>query len=158
MRSTPLLFIHGACHAAWCWENFLPFFAEHGYESHAVSLRGHGASDGSESIHNMRTDDYVNDVEEVVQRFRTLPVLIGHSMGGYVVQKYLEQHTASGAVLMASVPVTGSLKMMLRLVTRYPGRSFQLHTTRRANIMVGTPDHARDVLFSPSLPSAFTTT
>jgi len=25
---TPLLFVHGACHAAWCWdEHFLDYFA-----------------------------------------------------------------------------------------------------------------------------------
>ena len=29
---TPLLFVHGAWHGAWCWENFLSYFAEHGYE------------------------------------------------------------------------------------------------------------------------------
>lgn len=41
----PLLFVHGSLHASWCWEaHFLRFFAERGYPSHAVSLRGHGNS------------------------------------------------------------------------------------------------------------------
>ena len=41
----PLLFVHGAYTGAWCWdEYFLPYFAERGFEAHAVSLRGHGAS------------------------------------------------------------------------------------------------------------------
>lgn len=41
----PLLFIHGARHAAWCWdEHFLDFFADKRYRALAVSLRGHGAS------------------------------------------------------------------------------------------------------------------
>jgi len=45
-RSTPILFVHGMWHAAWCWaEHFLPYFAQHGYVSHALSLRGHGGSD-----------------------------------------------------------------------------------------------------------------
>jgi len=26
--STPILFVHAAWHGAWCWENFLPYFAE----------------------------------------------------------------------------------------------------------------------------------
>ncbi len=34
VSSTPILFVHGAWHGAWCWENFLPYFAERGYESH----------------------------------------------------------------------------------------------------------------------------
>lgn len=46
-RPTPLLFVHGAWHAAWCWaEYFLDYFAAHGYESSALSLRGHGGSEG----------------------------------------------------------------------------------------------------------------
>ncbi|MBI5715520.1 MAG: alpha/beta hydrolase, partial [Chloroflexi bacterium] len=33
-RPTPLLFVHGAWHGAWCWaEYFLPYFAQHGYVS-----------------------------------------------------------------------------------------------------------------------------
>ena len=41
----PLLFVHGAGHAAWCWdEHFLDFFADKGFRAVAVSLRGHGAS------------------------------------------------------------------------------------------------------------------
>ena len=42
----PLLFVHGAWHAAWCWdENFLGFFADKGYRAVALSLRNHGSSD-----------------------------------------------------------------------------------------------------------------
>ena len=42
---TPLLFVHGAAHAAWCWdEYFLDFFADRGYRAVALSLHGHGAS------------------------------------------------------------------------------------------------------------------
>ncbi|HEX9180581.1 MAG TPA: alpha/beta fold hydrolase, partial [Burkholderiales bacterium] len=48
----PLLFVHGAFSAAWCWaEHFLPYFADRGYDSYAVSLRGHGASEGRDQIH-----------------------------------------------------------------------------------------------------------
>jgi pimeloyl-ACP methyl ester carboxylesterase len=32
VHPVPLLFVHGAWHAAWCWdEYFLDFFAENGY-------------------------------------------------------------------------------------------------------------------------------
>jgi hypothetical protein len=35
----PLPFVHGARHAAWCWdEHFLDFFANKGYRAIAVSL------------------------------------------------------------------------------------------------------------------------
>ena len=42
-RPTPLLFVHGSFSDARVWrDNFLPYFARHGYPAHAFSLRGHG--------------------------------------------------------------------------------------------------------------------
>ncbi|HZG68660.1 MAG TPA: alpha/beta fold hydrolase, partial [Herpetosiphonaceae bacterium] len=50
-RSSPVLFVHGAWHGAWCWaEHFLDYFAERGYGAHALSLRGHGGSAGHERL------------------------------------------------------------------------------------------------------------
>jgi hypothetical protein len=41
------LVLHGGFHAAWCWEEyFLPRFCAHGFDVHACSLRGQGASEG----------------------------------------------------------------------------------------------------------------
>jgi len=91
-HGTPLLFIHGAYAAAWCWdEHFLPFFAERGYAAHALSLSGHGASPGRERLDSFGIDHYVRDVVEVAAQLPAPPVLIGHSMGGMVAQKYLER-------------------------------------------------------------------
>ena len=46
-KATPLLFIHGAYAAAWCWEDhFLPFFAGAGFAVHGLRLAGHGGSPG----------------------------------------------------------------------------------------------------------------
>ncbi|MBI4990171.1 MAG: alpha/beta hydrolase [Rhodocyclales bacterium] len=91
-RPTPLLFIHGAYAAAWCWdEHFLPFFAENGYACHALSVSGHGSSPGRERLDSFGIDHYVRDVAAVAAQLPAPPVLIGHSMGGFVAQKYLER-------------------------------------------------------------------
>ena len=109
-HKTPLLFIHGAFTGAWCWEeHFLSFFAEAGYAAHALSLSGHGSSRGREKLDTLSIADYVDDVREVVEQLSAPPVLIGHSMGGFVVQKYLEQHAAPAAVLMCTVPPQGMM-------------------------------------------------
>ncbi len=119
-NATPLLFVHGAYHGAWCWENFLPYFAEQGFEAHALSLRGHGASDGRERIRSIRTAEYIGDVVNVSRRLSAPPVLIGHSLGCYIIQKYLEKHSAPAAVLLATVPVSGFFKMLVRTAMRHP--------------------------------------
>ena len=86
----PLLFVHGAWHAAWCWdEYFLSFFADKGYRALAVSFRGHGSSPTPKPLRTCSLADYVEDVSTVADSLPTRPVVIGHSMGGVVVQKYL---------------------------------------------------------------------
>jgi len=121
LQPTPLLFVHGAYAGAWCWdEHFLPFFAEHGYASYAVSLSGHGASRGREHVDSFCINDYIADVAEIAATLPAPPVLIGHSMGGFVVQKYLEKHSAPAAVLMCSVPPQGLMSSAFSLMFNKP--------------------------------------
>jgi pimeloyl-ACP methyl ester carboxylesterase len=91
-----LLFVHGTWHAAWCWdEHFLDFFADKGYRAVALSLRGHGASSLSKPLKSCSIADYLDDVHAVVGKLGSPPVLIGHSVGGFIVHKYLESHDGS---------------------------------------------------------------
>ena len=58
--------------------------------------------------------DYVEDVASLVEALPTGPVVIGHSMGGYIVQKYLESQAAPAGVLLASMPPRGALRFVGR--------------------------------------------
>ncbi|MDX9700360.1 MAG: alpha/beta fold hydrolase [Rhodocyclaceae bacterium] len=143
---TPLLFIHGAYTAAWCWdEHFLAYFARRGFTCYAVSLSGHGQSRRHKPLDSFSINDYVNDVRDVIEQLPTPPVLIGHSMGGMVVQKYLEQATAPGAVLLCSVPPQGLLGSALGLMFSKPGLLADLNRIMGG----GQPDldTVRDALF-----------
>jgi pimeloyl-ACP methyl ester carboxylesterase len=145
--SRPLLFIHGAFTGAWCWqERFLPFFADAGYSSYAVSLSGHGKSRGRERLDSLSIADYVDDVAEVAARLTQPPVLIGHSMGGFVVQKYLESHATAGAVLLCSVPPQGLAAAAMGMMLAKPGLLVDLN-----RIMAGSNvalDALREALFA----------
>ena len=91
----PLLFVHGAYHAAWCWdENFVGYFADKGFRALAVSLRGHGQSTRCKPLRSCSIADYVEDVRAVADKLGCEPVPIGHSMGCLVVEKYLEKYRA----------------------------------------------------------------
>ncbi len=117
----PVLFVHGAFTGAWCWaDHFLPYFAAQGYSAHALSLRGHGASAGREHLDWHSINDYVDDVAEVAARLPAPPVLVGHSMGGLVVQKYLERGAVPAAVLMATVPPQGLLSASMQFAINRP--------------------------------------
>lgn len=150
----PLLFVHGAFSAAWCWdEYFLPYFAKHGYPAYAVSLRGHGGSDGIEKLHFASLADYVADVVQVSQQLEQPPIVVGHSLGGMVVQKYLEaHHPATAAVLMASVPPTGLWYPSCYLALTNPFLFIQLNLMQSISLHSATPVTLKTALFSDNLP------
>ena len=51
------------------------------------------------------------------------PVIVGHSMGGFVLQKFLEAHHALAGVVMASAPPQGTLRPSLRMLGATRSRS-----------------------------------
>lgn len=151
-RSTPLLFVHGAWHAAWCWDvHFLDYFTRHGFAAHAVSLRGHGNSEGRGNLRWARIADYVEDVAAAASQLPSPPVIIGHSMGGLVVQKYLENALAPAAVLLASVSPAGVLATTLRIARRHPVAFAKVNLTLSLFPLVSTPQLAREAFFSAGL-------
>lgn len=149
----PLLFVHGAWHAAWCWdEHFLDFFAARGYRAVAPSFRGHGNSPTPKRLRDCSFADYLDDVVAVARSLPTPPVLVGHSMGGVIVQKYLETNAAPAAVLMASMPPQGYLRSGLRWLRRHPLHFAKLTVTGRSLPYVSTPELARERFFCAHTP------
>lgn len=119
----PLLFVHGGFHAAWCWDvHYLPFFAERGWAAHALSLRGHGASDGQAELGEWSLDDYVEDVLSTLERFDTPAILLGHSMGGVVAERCWSRDAerVAGLALLAGSPLRPALSVVLRMFQRSP--------------------------------------
>lgn len=152
-HATPLLFIHGALHGAWCWDvHFLDYFAQHGFAAHAVNLRGHGNSAGRENLRWTRIADYVEDVANAVQQLPSPPILIGHSMGGFIIQEYLEKHNAPAAVLLSSPSPSGLLPAALKTARRHPLIFAKVNMTLSLYPLVGTPQLAREAFFSQDLP------
>jgi len=151
----PLLFVHGAWHAAWCWdEHFLSYFAEKGYRALAVSLRGHGKSSAPKPMHFCSIRDFVDDVNSVAESLPVRPVVIGHSMGGFVVQKYLESHEAPAGVLLASEPPRGAGGFLMRYAKRHPWRSARSTFTTKSLHGFKTPERAREYFYSPQTPES----
>ena len=117
----PLLFVHGLGHGAWCWEPWMDLAAEAGWTSYAVDLRGHGESEGDEGLLRRTTlRHYVHDVLQTITELPEPPVLVGHSMGGLVVQHVLERYPARAGVLVAPVPAHGGLGIAGRLAVTRP--------------------------------------
>ena len=153
LHPTPLLFIHGTLHTAACWDaHFLDYFAGHGYAAHALNLRGHGNSEGREKLRWARIADFVEDVANTVRRLPSPPILIGHSMGGFIIQHYLEDHDAPAAVLLSSASPTGLLPTAIRTARRQPWMFAKINLTLSLRPMLASPQLLGEAFFSKDLP------
>ncbi|MFE7129254.1 alpha/beta fold hydrolase [Streptomyces sp. NPDC057638] len=99
----PLVFVHGAGHGSWVWENYLPYFAATGRDCYAFSwYNHHGSRDLPEGRFLERSlADTVEELETVVSFAGQAPVLVTHSMGAIVAQKYAERHPVLAQVHIA---------------------------------------------------------
>lgn len=144
-----ILLVHGAWHGPWCWERFAQRLADAGHDVRTVRLRGH---DGSPRRIWYRVRDYVQDVTEAASRLREPPVVVGHSLGGLVVAKYLERGRAMGAVLLAPIPQAGSLGAIIRLTSRHPLVMARATLTLRLRPFVTRPALVRELFFTAETP------
>jgi hypothetical protein len=151
IHATPLLFVHGMWHGAWCWDEFfLPFFAERGYRVTALSLRGHAGSEGR--IRGSRIADYVEDVKQAAGGMEAPPVVIGHSMGGFITQKYLETNRAPAGILLASNPHSGLWNGLRLVFLHNPAIVMKATLQWRMYPAVEKIEDARWALFSKDMP------
>jgi len=85
-----------------------PFLAR-GWQVILPDLRGHGRSEG------LRCDvpcfdRYLEDFDQIVREFQLDPArtaLLGHSMGGLIMTRYVETRTLNWAALVLSAPLLG---------------------------------------------------
>lgn len=152
----PLLFVHGAFSGAWVWaEHFLPWFAARGRAGTAFSFRGHGGSAGP--VRTATIEDYVADLERVVADLPAPPVIVAHSMGGFVAMRWLETQGAgrlAGLALLSSVPPQGLAGPSLSLAVFDPILLAEVGAMQAGGIDAGSIRTLSEALFADDLPAA----
>ena len=103
-RKPPLLLVHGALTGSWLWSSFGAYFAERGWEAHAMNLRGHYTSDLAE-LDETSMADYAADIGVAVRHLGRPPVVIGWGIGALAAMIYASRNPVLGLVLLGpSVP------------------------------------------------------
>lgn len=154
----PLLFVHGAYCGGWVWETyFTPWLAERGWDCHALSLEGHGQSEGHVWLSALGVDDFVRNLKATIDTLPRPPVLVGHSMGGLVIQRYLEMYPKcppAGVVMLASVPPNGISQSAVRMLQTAPDLLAALNVFQASDHYHPSLRQTRALLFSADLPDA----
>lgn len=142
-----VLLIHGAWHGAWCWDAVVRGLEAAGHRPMAIDLPGHDRP-GEVSRRWSTIGTYLSAIEAAARQLDD-PVLVGHSMGGYLLQRHLERHTAPLAILVASVPSNGALGATLRLMRAEPRAILRSIVTLDYRHAVATQAQVRDLFFTP---------
>lgn len=159
-KRAPLLFLHGSGHGAWCWnDKFCPHFASQGRDCWAISFRGQGH--GSPVEKGSVPGTLVSNAADVAHFVATLPqppVMICHSFGGLVLQKYLQHMEVeswpcpSGVAFLAAGPPAGSGGVVKRLFLATPLRWFRILWGFITRSYLRSAEATRFLFFSEQLP------
>jgi non-heme chloroperoxidase len=107
-RKPPLLLVHGALAGSWMWSSFAAYFAERGWEAHAMNFRGHYTSDVAD-LATVSMRDYADDIGVAVRQLGRPPVVIGWGIGALAAMLYAERSPVLGLILLAPSPPAAAL-------------------------------------------------
>ncbi|WP_233237451.1 alpha/beta hydrolase [Bordetella sp. LUAb4] len=101
-----LLFVHGAYHGAWCYANYLSYFARQDIACAALDLPGHGGLPQDATFLHAGIRDLAVSVQRATDRMEGPVVLVGHSMGALPVLVAATEmaRAPAGVVLLAPSP------------------------------------------------------
>jgi pimeloyl-ACP methyl ester carboxylesterase len=122
-EGAPVILIHGLAASLHDWDDLVPELARHGYAAYALDLLGHGesAKPGSRTYEMDWVFDHLAAWIDSLGLDQP-PVLVGHSLGGYLALDYARRFPARtrGLVLVDPFYRLGQLPAWLRLSYRHP--------------------------------------
>jgi len=103
-RRRPLYYLHGELGGSWLWEYYLRYFAQRGWEGHALNLRAHFWSQTA-PLEELDFDSYLEDAVAGYEALERPAVVVGHGMGGLLAMKLAEGRDVDAIVLIsAAIP------------------------------------------------------
>ena len=105
----PVLMVHGAFHGWWAYARWLTWFATLGVPAYALSVRNHEGSRvlSADEYRQTGIEHYVDDIATVLDWIGEPAVLIGHSLGGLMVQKAAEDRDVVALACIGSASPAG---------------------------------------------------
>ncbi len=111
-----VVFVHGLWLHGESWQPWIDYFRGEGYEAKAASWPGDGPTTEATRRHPEAVAGYgVAEVADHVaaQLGGRMPILIGHSFGGLIVQNLLGRNLAAAAIAIDPAPIKGVSELPL---------------------------------------------
>ena len=112
--SKTILFIHGMYMTPLCWEHWLDYFQAKGYRCIAPAwpdrdkpVRALRKNHPDPQLGHLTLSRVIEHYASLIHMLEEKPILIGHSMGGLVVQLLLQRYEAIAGVAIDSAPPQG---------------------------------------------------
>ncbi len=114
MKAKTIVLIHGMFMTSLCWENWIPHYESKGYKVLAPAWPGRDKSveelrkaHPDSELAKLKLGDIVEHIDNVIKSLDEKPAIIGHSMGGLVVQLLLQRDVAVAGVAIDPAPPAG---------------------------------------------------
>jgi pimeloyl-ACP methyl ester carboxylesterase len=118
MANQSALLIHGMFMTPLCWEDWIPYLAKKGIDAQAPAWPLHDEPPAAQrkrhpdpALGQLTLAQVVDTVAKVAETYKEPPVLIGHSMGGLVVQLLLQRGLGSCGIAIDSAPAKGVISL-----------------------------------------------
>lgn len=118
MNSQPIVFIHGLHENAHSWSEWKLYFAGLGFICHSPDYPYHGGTPAllrkspNKLLANIRLNDVVKHYRTFIDQLGgKCPILIGHSMGGLIVQKLIQEKKGAAGICITSASPRGVLSL-----------------------------------------------
>lgn len=109
-----IVMIHGMWGSGWYWGNYKEFFEGKGYHCITPTLRLHDMDPKEAPNPQLGTTsllDYAEDLQKEIDKLDTLPILMGHSMGGLLAQILGSRGLAEALVLLTPTSPHGIMAL-----------------------------------------------
>ncbi|MEN0049823.1 MAG: alpha/beta hydrolase [Bacteroidota bacterium] len=113
ISSKTIVFIHGLFMNNRTWDDWKEFFEREGYTCYAPANPLHEGQPAAlranppQGLEAVQFQDWLTNLEALIDSLPEKPILIGHSFGGLTAQKLVESGRAEAAIMISSVPPKG---------------------------------------------------
>jgi len=138
-----IMFVHGMFMTPKAWDNWQAYFQKLGYTTiapawplHDGPIEQQRTPEAQAALGKLTLDEVVENYRKVLRQLPEKPIVIGHSMGGLVVQKLLSEGLVAKAVAIDSAPASGLIVAKWSFI--------------KSNWPVISPFESADKAYSPS--------